>query len=250
MGSPGSEVDRYKQEETLHRQAIPRSFAVATKKVTVEQFLQFRPNHNFPIGYAPQRECPIISVTWFDAIQYCQWLNIQEGIPESEWCYPKDIKEGMLLPEDLLSRTGYRLATEAEWEYACRAGTITSRCYGSAKDMLGHYAWYFNNAEDPEFGERAWPVGLLKPNALGLFDLHGDVWEWCQNRYRPYAEVPPGQAVLDLARAPFVADDQARVVRGGSLVNRAPIVRSAARNKYEPKRAYYYVGFRIVRTVR
>ncbi len=256
MGSPGTEVDRYKQEETAHLERIPRSFAIATKKVTVDQFRRFRGSHSYPIGYSPDLQCPVITVSWFDAVRYCQWLDEQEGVPESEWCYPKgaDVKEGMRLPAEYLSRTGYRLPTEAEWEYACRAGATTSRCYGSSKEMLGDYAWYYDNAQDqdPVLDVRSWPVGEKHPNALGLFDMHGNVWEWCQSRYLPYAELPWGEAVEDAGEPPpVVVDDSNRVVRGGSFLNRAPIVRSAARNKYEPKRSsYYYVGFRVARTCR
>ncbi len=253
MGSPGSEIDRFKQEETQHLCRIPRSFAVAARKTTVQDFLgsPLKPSQQ-PGAYSPDPDCPMIWVSWYDAARYCQWLNQKEGIDEREWCYPKEIKDGSAITVDL-TKTGYRLPTEAEWEYACRAKTITSRYYGSSTELMNDYLWCFNNAFDPAsaVGERAWRVGLLRPNALGLFDMHGNVWDWCQSRYAPYPELPPDQPVIDGADAPLPAGALLqRVVRGGSFVNRVQVVRSAARNKYEPVRSYYYVGFRVVRTIR
>ena len=84
--------------------------------------------------------------------------------------------EGMTIPADVLQRTGYRLPTEAEWEYACRAGAVTSRYYGHSIDLLDAYAWYQANSKD-----HAWPCGSLFPNDLGLFDMLGNVYEWCQD---------------------------------------------------------------------
>src|SRR5205807_2632200 len=136
--------------------------------VTVEQFLRFQPTHGYLSRYSPRPDGPIINVNWYDAAGYCNWLSEQEGIPESEWCYPKKVGQGILMSEAYLGRTGYRLPTEAEWEYACRAGAVTSRFYGAAEDLLGEYAWYTKTAQ----GTR--PGGLLKPNDFGLFDLYGN----------------------------------------------------------------------------
>ena len=86
---------------------------------------------------------------------------------------------------DFLDRSGYRLPTEAEWEYACRSGAVTSRYYGGSVELLGQYAWYNQNSKD-----RAWPCGLVKPNDLGLFDMLGNVYEWCQEQYEA---IPAGK---------------------------------------------------------
>ena len=123
------------------------------------------------------------SVSWYDATAYCNWLSKKDGIPEDEWCYGPnekgDYAEGMKLMSNPDKRKGYRLPTEAEWEYSCRAGAVTSYSFGEPWELLEKYGWYIKNSPN-----RTQPVGSLKPNDLGLFDLHGNVWEWCQDRYR------------------------------------------------------------------
>ena len=111
------------------------------------------------------------------AAAYCNWLSEQEGLPKDQWCYLPN-ERGAYTPRDddsrrCLAATGYRLPTEAEWEYACRSGTITSRYYGDSTDLLDKYAWYQANSQD-----HAWPCGSLLPNDLGLFDMLGNVFEW------------------------------------------------------------------------
>ena len=203
MGSPLNEPDRF-GHEIPHRRVIPRRFAIAAKEVTVEQFQQFvqaNPKHE-QYGIAqndldrfssPKQGGPMVGVSWYAAVAYCNWLSKQEKVPETEWCYLPNKKEGykegegyeegMTLPENVLERKGYRLPTEAEWEYGCRAGAGTSRYYGSKVDLLGRYAWY--NATSPD---RARPCGSLQPNDLGLFDMLGNVYEWCQEQYYDYPE--------------------------------------------------------------
>jgi formylglycine-generating enzyme required for sulfatase activity len=272
MGAPEYEPGRDKsKDEAPHCVRIPRSFAIATKELTVAQFQRFLdanpeikkraqaagwkdPSREGRIvkTRTPDDDCPQILMTWFEAAQYCNWLSQQEEIPEAEWCYPAldQIKEGMELPKDYLRRTGYRLPTEAEWEYACRAGAVTSRFYGSAEELLKEYAWYTGTT----FNERPWPVGQLKPNDLGLFDMYGNVWEWGQDRWKQYPSKPEDGVREDVEDATLtVSKEQKRPRRGGSYTYGAGFARSAHRgaaNGYIPDERRDSVGFRVARTVR
>jgi formylglycine-generating enzyme required for sulfatase activity len=187
------------------------------------------------------------AVIWYEAAAYCNWLSKKEGIPENQWCYQPNaagnFEEGMKPAADFLTLVGYRLPTEAEWEYACRAGTVTSRYYGQSDQLLANYAWHLQNSQD-----RTWPVGLVKPNDLGLFEVHGNVWQWCHDRYASYATADPSSAADDRADTATVTDNESRVLRGGSFSNNARDVRSAY--GYNPRPDYRFInaGFRVART--
>ncbi len=251
MGSPLGEPERG-DDEVPHRVRIPRSLAIAAGEVTVEQFDRFlraHPNSAVanPRNFKPLPDAPITSVSWLQAAQYCRWLSEQEGLPEDQMCYPPvpEIKPGMHLPANYLARTGYRLPTEAEWEYTCRAGAATNWYYGSDPMMLDRYGWYSDNSND-----HAWPSGLLQPNDLGLFAMHGNVWQWCQGRYAPYPEVPQGGVVVDREDATLtVPADQDRVLRGGAFNCDSPKLRCAYRGRAVPTRQDVDTGFRVVRTL-
>jgi formylglycine-generating enzyme required for sulfatase activity len=252
MGSPATEAGRG-GDESLHRRRIGRTFALATTHVTVEQFKRFAPRFGHDqMHLYPQPDCPLGGVTWYQAAAYCNWLSWQERLPEAEWCYVRNQEdryaEGMRLAPDYLKRTGYRLPTEAEWEYACRAGAVTSRYYGRAEELLGRYAWYFSNS-----WERTRPVGGLEPNDLGLFDMHGNLWGWCQNGYRAYAAGRGGRALEDNEDnedIEYIYDRVSRVLRGDSFLDRAMVVRSAHRVGGGPLDVGTNVGFRPARTFR
>src|SRR5262249_36181670 len=173
MGSPDTEEGR--GAATQHNRRIGRSFALAATAVTKEQFLRFRPgfSHNQMMRY-PEPTCPIGGVVWDEAAAYCNWLSKQEGLEE---CFDIQGPTTVTLKENYLSLSGYRPPTEAEVEYAPRAGAVTSRYYGETEELLERYGWYLKNSKD-----RTWPVGGKKPNDLGLFDLHGNVYTWCQEK--------------------------------------------------------------------
>ncbi len=222
---------------------VERSFALAVREVTVAEFRRFRKDHPYSKQFAPTEDCPVNMVAWYDAAAYCNWLSKEEGIAEEQWCYVPNAQgayaAGMKVKAKALSLSGYRLPTEAEWEHACRAGSVTAWSMGDGEDLLAKYAWY--NANSPS---RSRPVGLLRPNELGLFDLHGNVWEWCQNRLEVFGDIQ------DLQIEDKVDISSSRMVRGGSFIYLPMDVRSANRIWNVPSLRSYNVGFRPARTFR
>jgi len=158
---------------------------------------------------------PVECVSWNDVQEYIKKLNTKEDTDK------------------------YRLPTEVEWEYACRAGTATRYSFGDADSNLGDYAWYYGNS-----GNGTQPVGKKKPNPWGLYDMHGNLWEWCHNRYNENQENA-------LAYASTWDDVVASspVLRGGSWVNYPKKCRSAYRITFHPNYGHYSLGFRLLRSV-
>jgi formylglycine-generating enzyme required for sulfatase activity len=156
-------------------------------------------------------------------------------------CYPSfaEIKPGMKMPSDWKNRTGYRLPTEAEWEYACRSGVSASRFWGEGATLSLEYAWFLQNSSN-----RAHPVGQLKPNNFGLFDMLGNVAERCHDIYGPYAADAAGASDLAINESP------GRVMRGGNFGDIDANIRSARRYANGPLEQWALLGFRPVRTVK
>jgi formylglycine-generating enzyme required for sulfatase activity len=238
IGSPAEEQGRGANEGG-RRVQLDYPLAVALKLVTVAEFRKSRPDFKQEWKqYSPGEDTPINGVTWCDAAAYCNWLSEREKIPKDQWCYERNAKgeyaEGMKVRTNVQGLSGYRLPREAEWEYACRAGTVTAWAHGSDPDLLGHYAWYVLNANGTMH-----PAGSLKPNGLGLFDGHGNAWQWCHDAYDQ-----DNKGNLE------VKNNQARVLRGGAFNYVAGLSRSASRGRYEPAYRNYGVGFRVARTYR
>jgi formylglycine-generating enzyme required for sulfatase activity len=251
MGSPPAEEGARgpdRMDESRHWRRIDCSFAIASKEVTVEQFLRFRKTHPVSRPHAPTDDCPVNSVWWYDAAAYCNWLSEQEGIPRDQWCYEPNEKgeyaDGMKMAANYLQLTGYRLPTEAEWEFSCRAGSATRFYFGESDELLPKYAWCQPNSQ-----KKLWPVGSLKPNELGLFDMHGNIWEWCQEIPRSYSFSGDGKATGDIEDTEKIPINYARSRRGGSYLNPALDERSASRGFNFPQNRYNDLGFRPVRTL-
>jgi formylglycine-generating enzyme required for sulfatase activity len=247
MGSPPDEPDR-DENETRHRRVISHDFAIAVKEVTVAQYHRFVKEapefglaQNLLDKYSPDPDGPMIGVGWFGAAAYCNWLSKREGLADDQWCYLRNERQeyggGMKIPADVLNRKGYRLPSEAEWEYACRAGSITSRYHGASIGLLEEYARYAGSSH-----EHAWRCGSLLPNDLGLFDMLGNVYEWCQERHTDYQ---PGRIE---SSGDDIIDDSPRVLRGAGFFNLPASVRSAHRLRQAPASRSTYYGLRLART--
>jgi formylglycine-generating enzyme required for sulfatase activity len=217
MGSPESE-EGHEDDETQHKVTITKPFYMQTTEVTQRQWKDLMGTKPwFSEVYAKEGpDYAAVCVSWDDAVAYCKKLSEAEG-------------------------KTYRLPTEAEWEYACRAGTRTAWSFGDDENALGDYAWYEENAYD--IGESyAHQVGLKKPNAFGLYDTLGNVLEWCHDYFgkdyynQPLEKDPRGPA-----------SGSSRVLRGGSWNRDSRSTRSAYRRWNVAGFRGNYDGFRVVR---
>jgi eukaryotic-like serine/threonine-protein kinase len=258
MGAPANEPERAGggNDQSPRQIVIPRRFAIAATEVTIPQFQKFleansNPRYNvsasFLNKYSPDADGPWIAPDWYTAAHYCNWLSEREGLPRDQWCYvPAEeggYAEGMTVPADILRRRGYRLPTDAEWEYACRSGTITSRYYGASTELLGLYAHYQANSR-----EHAWSCGGLLPNELGLFDMLGNEFEWVNDRE---GATRPGQhkSYYDHINIyEHISEKYPRLLRGGAFINLPASVRSANRFWSAPAFRSSFYGFRSSRT--
>ncbi len=221
--------------------ALPtHSFAVATTEVTVDQYRHFEQHSHYKRKAQEDpstiltSDCPANMVSWYDAVEYCNWLSEREGIPPEEWCYRRN-KEGLFdFVPDYLKRKGYRLPTDEEWEFACRAGAVTPWNFGEADgDLMSKYEWWSANCF-VEGERRAHRVAILKPNDWGLFDMHGNVQEWCQ----AYAG----------ANLPVNRDDVFCTLRGGFFTQDYRLMTCSQTGTIGRKGTSTHRGFRLVRT--
>jgi formylglycine-generating enzyme required for sulfatase activity len=260
MGSPspkaktGAEIQHVINTEAQHRQNIGRTYAISAKAVTPQQFGRFKlilSGVGFEDHFRDENQ-PAVAVSMFDAMAYCNWLSKQEGIPADEWCYVADSagKVNRMRP-NYLHLNGYRLPTEAEIEHATRAGALTTRFYGESIDLLTKYAWYLTNSRGT-----TWPVGLLKPNDFGLFDIQGNAFARCHSNYMQEFTRRPllfkeNIAYQDVEGALVVRNEDVLVIRGGCFSSAAVTTRSASRNYLAaPTDLDVGIGIRVTRTIR
>ena len=220
MGSPESDPNAKDNEKPPHLVQITRPFCLGVYAVTQEQYERV-------MGFNPSRfqgnpNRPVESVSWDDAQEFCHRLSA--------------------LPEEETAGHMYRLPTEAEWEYACRAGSTTRYSFGASAEGLGDYTWWATNSN-----AMTHPVGEKKPNTWGLHDMHGNVDEWCADWY---GSDYYGQSSPDDPTGP--SSGASRVLRGGAFADGAPIsFRCAYRGSFHPDGGGFYVGigFRVARTL-
>ena len=247
MGSPTNELGRG-SNETQYQVTLTRSFFMQKYEVTQSEFqarMGYNPSHFSSCG----GNCPVERVTWHEAAAYSNAVSRAAGLPECFTCTGSGTSVACEVAAaytgaNYYNCLGYRLPTEAEWEYAYRAGTTTAFYNGGITNTscspldanADAIAWYCGNAQS-----KTHPVGGKQPNAWGLYDMAGNVWEWCYDWFGTY----PTQAATDPVGA---ATGTARVRRGGGWDYLADVVRAAQRSVSTPTSRYYSVGFRVVRS--
>jgi len=213
MGTPAGELRHFCGESPRHEVELP-ALAISRVPVTNQLFGLLDPAR--AAGSADQRQLPVVDVSWFDAVVFAAWV-------------------------------GCRLPSEAEWEYACGGGADSQWCCDTA-DRLPQFAWYSENSQD-----RPHPVGTREPNQLGLFDLHGNAWEWCQDDYAAdfYARSPVRAPVNDDPARPAEATGQThKVARGGGFYALDEMCRTRFRLHDPARYSALDLGFRIVASER
>ena len=208
MGSPSGETDRYGDEGPVHKVKISDAFYLGKYEVTQKQWREIMGDN--PSNYDGDNR-PVEYVSWNDAQDFIKKLNTKESTDK------------------------YRLPSEAEWEYAARAGSTTRYSFGDIESRLGEYGWYEGNS-----GDKTHLVGQKKPNPWGLYDMHGNVWEWTQDLYNGDYKVAPADG------SAWESGGSSRIFRGGSWLYYARDCRSANRNYYIPDFRNYDLGFRLL----
>jgi formylglycine-generating enzyme required for sulfatase activity len=239
MGSPSTEPNR-ESNETQHSVTLTQGFYMGKYQVTQAQYREV-------MGTNPSNfngnNLPVEQVSWYNTLVFCNKLSMKEGLspaysisgstdPAVWGTVPTSSNTTWNAVTIVASSTGYRLPTEAQWEYACRAGATTAYNTGAISDNTG---WYTSNS-----GSRTHTVGEKPANAWGLHDMHGNVYEWCWDWYGTYAsgaQTDPTGAV----------SGPNRVLRGGSWYVSGQALRSAYRNNYYPNFRYLNYGFRLSR---
>ncbi len=223
MGSTEAEKGGYDDERPQHEVTVRSAFRMAAVPATVEQYAAFDPQHRSSFqGKVPEERIashPVETVSWYEACAFCRWISSRLALTR-----------------------GARLPSEEEWEYACRAGTDTRYWQGDDEADLAAVGWYGANSQN-----RTHRVGRKPANAWGLYDAHGNVWEWTQSEWtKDYSGREESVGIDPSTTTPATATSGDRVFRGGSYANVAGVARSAYRNGDRPQWAYGVRGFRVL----
>ncbi|MDR1925263.1 MAG: SUMF1/EgtB/PvdO family nonheme iron enzyme [Planctomycetaceae bacterium] len=240
MGSHDSDEFLRNNEHPQHRVLITKNLFVGVYPVTQKDFIELM---EFNPSTASDNElCPVDSVSWYSAIEFCNKMSEAESLPPYyDLTKIKRRTNGAIETADvtILDGEGFRLMSEAEWEYVCRAGSITPWCFGDQVTDVGDHAWYFDNSSSETH-----PVGEKKPNAWGIFDMHGNVMEWCYDWYGEFY-YQTCQDEIENPQGP--PDGTSKVLRGGAWQFGAEATRNAYRNSSSPDAISSVIGFRICR---
>jgi len=240
--------DGYSDEKPTHTVTFTYDFYIGKYETTFDEYDAFcnDTGRNKPNDWGWGRGTrPVINVSWWDAIAYCNWLSVENGLPVA-YRIKGEVNEGELLDSsgnvttDITEVVGYRLPTEAEWEYAARGAKHNSPYKYSGSDNVNDVAWYTANS-----GNKTQEVGKKAFNDLGLYDMTGNVYEWCSDWYSSayYYNTPKTNPYNNSTTGP------ARVFRGGSCFNVATNARVAVRSNNPPYSSINVLGFRIARTL-
>jgi formylglycine-generating enzyme required for sulfatase activity len=227
-GAEDSDPLAYDDEKPRREERIGEGFYLSVSPITQAQFQAVMGRNPSHLRNVPDH--PVENVTWHEAARFCSRLSWKEGL--QPYYKMRGTKRVSIFGGD-----GFRLPTAVEWEYACRAGTQTRYCFGDDTGRLAEYAWYAANS-----GGTTRPVARKQPNAWGLYDMHGNVWEWC---WDPCGEDPSRLETTD--EHPPDLEPLYRTVRGGSWGNKAGDLRASLRLKEMPSRRSANLGFRIAR---
>jgi len=231
--------DGSSDEKPTHKVELTYDFYVGQYPVTFEEYDRYcrETGATKPYDWNWGRgRRPVISVSWFDAIGYCDWLSDVEGLARAYDNAGNLIDSRGNETIDPSKVKGYRLLTEAEWEYAARGGKKSRRNKYAGSNNPDEVAWYDSNS-----GRKTHEVGQKKRNELGLYDMSGNVWEWCSDWYGSYSSSAQTNPYNSTAGS-------GRVIRGGSWYGGATGVRVARRSRYSPTDTRDFIGFRICRT--
>ena len=229
MGSTDGDARASRDERPRHPVRISMPFYLGVYPVTQGEYRLVAGKN--PSRFRGGEHLPVETVSWFESLTFCNVLSQKEGLP------PFYTINGQTVEVPDWNGSGYRLPTEAEWEYSCRAGTSTRYSFGDNETELDQYAWYSANSNN-----QTHPVGEKEPSAFGLHDMHGNVWEWCWDEYDPEYYKRSSE------RDPLGPDQtKHRVYRGGCWRDDPRIVRSAFRSRNSPMTRSRFLGFRVAR---